>query len=70
MVSLWSSKVSEVRLHSVHCRRRGSCRKDRFSTCSRVIQIGSWWETTTASCPSAASRASNTAAIIRAATSL
>ena len=56
-------------LHSVHWRRRGSCRKRRFSACSRHTQIGSWWDTITASWPSASRRASSTAAHIRAATS-
>ena len=34
----------------------------RPSTCSRTVQIGSWWLTRTASCPRAASRAASTAA--------
>ena len=64
------SNCSDVSEHSVHWRLRGSWRKERFSSASRVIQIGSWWETITASWPRAASRASYTAASMRAVTSL
>ncbi len=69
MTSRSSSKCSEVTEHSVQRRFLGWWRKERPSRCSRVIQIGSWWETTTASWPWAARRASWTAAIIRPTTS-
>ena len=45
----------------------GSCQSRLRSTSRRSVQIGSWWLTQTASCPSAASRARHAAANIRAA---
>jgi hypothetical protein len=62
-----SSKWKLVKLASEHSRRRGSCHSRFFSTCRRSVQIGSWCETQTASCPSAASRAAIRAANMRAA---
>src|SRR5690606_25791335 len=54
--------VTDARVHS---RLRGSCHRRRPSAASRVVQMGSWWLTMTASWPSARSRASSTAGIIR-----
>ena len=44
-----SSKWNDVSEHSVHWRLRGSWTNDRFSADSRVTQMGSWWDTSTAS---------------------
>ena len=65
----FGAKIVDVSEHSVHCRLRGSCRKRSPCAESRVVQIGSWWETSTASWPRASARASSIAARIRAATS-
>ena len=58
-------KVREVSEASAHSRRAGLCTSERPSVASRIIQIGAWWLTMTASWPRAASRASTTAARIR-----
>src|SRR5689334_624521 len=62
---LASSNSTDVRLASPHWRRRGSCHSRLRWTYRRSVQIGSWCETHTASCPSAATRAACTAANIR-----
>jgi hypothetical protein len=49
-----SSKWNDVSEHSVHWRLRGSWTNDRFSADRRATQMGSWWETSTASWPWAA----------------
>ena len=51
------SKWKLVRLARPHWRRRGSCQSRLRSRCRRRVQIGSWCETQTASCPSACARA-------------
>jgi hypothetical protein len=53
----------------VHSRRRGSWARRLPSTSERAIQIGSWCDTISASCPSAASIAARMANRIRAAIS-
>ena len=42
-------------------RLRGSCHRRRPISRLRAVQMGSWWETMTASCPAAASRAASMA---------
>ena len=60
-----SSQVMLVSDARPHCRRSGRCHSRRPSTKRRIVQIGSWWLTQTASCPSAASRADSAAASMR-----